>query len=158
MSNKIVVRRKSFWALQIPGWLLLCYLIYAQGISAFSYDLGVSMGTQESATVISPVGAAFWYGFAFADLLIYIPILLAGLIGHFKASRWGEMVMSAALGITIYWPVVCLAAIVDARGAAGWQLPSELPYWIVLPLITVWGIWGMYIVLNNPQSSQIVLR
>jgi hypothetical protein len=37
----------SFWGLQIPGWLLLIYLVYAQGITAFGYDIGVAMGTQE---------------------------------------------------------------------------------------------------------------
>ena len=61
------MRRKRgfvFWALQVPGWLLLVYLIYAQGISAFSYELGIAMGTQEPAEAITEVGAAFWYGFA----------------------------------------------------------------------------------------------
>ena len=29
-----------FWALQGPGWILLIWLIYAQGISAFGYELG----------------------------------------------------------------------------------------------------------------------
>ena len=74
----------------MPGWLLLAYLIYAQGISAFSYELGVAMGTQEPSHRISEVGAAFWYGFALGDLLIYIPVLCAGLIGHVRGARWGR--------------------------------------------------------------------
>jgi hypothetical protein len=41
-----IKRGFAFWALQVPGWLLLIYLIYAQGISAFDYQLGVTMGTQ----------------------------------------------------------------------------------------------------------------
>ena len=73
---------RSFWALQGPGWLLLIWLVYAQGISAFGYELGVAMGTQEPVEKITEVGAAFWYGFALGDLLTYIPILFAGLIGH----------------------------------------------------------------------------
>ena len=60
-----------YWLLQIPGWLLLIYLIYAQGISAFGYELGVLMGTQEPIEVVTEVGAAFWYGFALGDLLVY---------------------------------------------------------------------------------------
>ena len=39
----------GLWSIQGPGWLLLLYLIFAQAIPAFDYDLGVSMGTQESA-------------------------------------------------------------------------------------------------------------
>jgi hypothetical protein len=50
----------------------------------------------------------------------------------------------AGLGVTIYWPVVCLAAVVAARDASGWNLVNETPYWIVLPLITLWGAWGLW--------------
>jgi len=130
--------------LQGPGWLLLIYLIYAQGIPAFDYEFGVAMGTQEPPEVISEVGSAFWYGFAFGDLVIYIPLLAAGLIGHWFGRLWGRVSLAAALGITVYWPVVCLAAVVSARGAENWALPSERDYWIVLPLITLWGAWGLW--------------
>jgi hypothetical protein len=146
-------RETSFWVLQIPGWLLLIYLIYAQGITAFGYDLGVAMRTQEPAAMITEVGAAFWYGFAVGDLLTYIPFLLVGLIGHLRAARWGRIWMAAALGITVYWPIVCLAALVDARGAPGWNVASEVPYWIVLPLIAAWGAWGLVAVAREPQPS-----
>lgn len=146
-------RDTSFWALQIAGWLLLIYLIYAQGITAFGYDLGVAMGTQEPATMITEVGAAFWYGFAFGDSLTYIPFLLVGLMGHLRAARWGRIWMAAALGITVYWPIVCLAALVHARGALGWNIASEVPYWIVLPMITAWGAWGLVAVARDPEPS-----
>jgi len=134
----------GFWVLQGPGWILLLYLLYAQAIPAFSYDLGVAMGTQESAEQITGVGVAFWYGFAFADLVVYIPLLVLGLTGHVLNWKWGRLILAAALGITAYWPVVCLAAVVAARGAAGWNISNELSYWIVLPLITFWGIWGLW--------------
>ena len=37
-------RKAGDWILQIPGWLLLVYLLYAQAIPALDYDLGVRMG------------------------------------------------------------------------------------------------------------------
>ena len=144
---------KAFWGIQIPGWLLLIYLVYAQGITAFGYDLGVSMGTQEPVESITEVGAAFWYGFAFGDLLIYIPVLLAGLIGHIRAKRWGVICMASALGITVYWPIVCLAALVHARGAPGWNIADETPYWIVLLLVAAWGVWGLIAITREPQQD-----
>ena len=138
--------------MQIPGWLLLFYLIYAQAIPAFSYDTGVAMGTQESAEQITEVGTAFWYGFAFGDLVTYIPLLLVGLIGHWIGKMWAHVVLSAALGITIYWPVVCLAAVVAARDAAGWNITNETPYWIVLPLIMLWGAWGLWRIMRQVNT------
>lgn len=151
MNDTANRRGFAFWALQGPGWLMLLYLVIAQGISAISYDLGVVMGTQEPAEVVTEVGKAFWYGFAFADILIYIPLLLAGLIGHFRQTRWGRTALAAALGITVYWPVVCLAALVKARGATGWELSNEGPYWIVLTSTAIWGAWGLYTLLRDPR-------
>ena len=136
----------DFWVLQGPGWLLLIYLIYAQAIPAFDYELGVAMGTQEPAEMISEVGAAFWYGFAFGDLVTYIPLLTMGLIGHWCGKKWSPVLLGAALGITAYWPVVCLAAVVAARDASGWNLGNEALYWILLPLIILWGVWGLWCV------------
>lgn len=146
-------RRIEFWILQGLGWLLLLYLVYAQAIPAFNYDLGVAMGTQESAAQITEVGVAFWYGFAFGDLVVYIPLLAAGLVGHGLSRNWGSIVLSAALGITVYWPVVCLAAVADARDAAGWDIADETPYWIVLPLIALWGVWGLWHVAHSRDES-----
>lgn len=143
-------RNKAFWCIQIPGWLLLIYLIYAQGITAFGYDIGVSMGTQEPKEVVTEVGVAFWYGFAFGDLVAYIPMLLIGLIGHLRLKNWGNIWLAASLGITIYWPIVCLAAIVDARGASGWRLTNELQYWVVLLSIAGWGAWGLITIIKKP--------
>jgi len=133
----------SFRFLQVSGWFFAAYLIVAQGVSALSYDYGVAMGTQESATQITEVGTAFWYGFAFGDAVFYIPLLVVGLVAFAKGHDWGRGLLIAAMGITVYWPVVCLSAIVAARGAPGWNLPKESDYWIVLPLIALWGAWGL---------------
>ena len=147
-------RGSGFWFLHAPGWLLLVYLVYAQAIPAFSYELGVSMGTQEPAENITGVGVAFFFGFAFGDLVLYIPLLAIGLAGHYLARNWATVILAAALGITAYWPVVCLAVVVAARGAPGWSLSNELDYWIVLPLITAWGLWGLFYISHQGSSSK----
>lgn len=143
----------SFWAIQGPGWLLLLYLVYAQAIPAFNYDLGVTMGTQEPAKTVTEVGVAFWYGFAFGDLVVYIPLLALGLLGYALDRRWGAAALAAALGITVYWPIVCLSAIVAARAAPGWSLPNENAYWAVLPLIAAWAAWGLLHLASQPVDS-----
>jgi hypothetical protein len=145
----VLKQKLELWTVLGPGWLLLVYLVYAQGISALDYELGVSMGTQESAAVITEVGTAFWYGFAFGDLVLYIPLLAAGLVGHGLDRAWGHALLVAALGITVYWPIVCLGAVVAARGADGWQLASETAYWIVLPAISIWGVWGIWALIRG---------
>ncbi|MGD9265714.1 MAG: hypothetical protein PVJ71_08040 [Lysobacterales bacterium] len=144
----------EYWSLQAPGWLLFLYLVYAQAIPAFDYQLGVTMGTQEPASRITEVGVAFWQGFAFADLVIYLPVLGLGLVGYWLGRRWGRMVLAAALGITVYWPAVCLAAVVAARDAAGWELGDEAAYWTVLPLVALWGLWGLWHIARQPLNDR----
>lgn len=103
------------------------------------------MGTQEPAERITGVGVAMFRGFAGADLLFYTPILCIGLIGHYNSAPWGNLILGAALGITVYWPIVCLWTVRAARGTAGWNLPKELQYWIVLPVIAAWGLTSLVV-------------
>jgi len=138
------------WIIQIPGWLLFVYLALAQCTAAISYDLGVRMGTQEPSRQITEVGVAFWWGLAFADLVFYTPLLGLGLIGHIFGSTWSGPVLGAALGITVYWPIVSLATVRKARTAPGWSLPKERQYWIVLPVISLWGAVGLWLMSATP--------
>ncbi len=138
----------GFWFIQGPGWLLVLYLAVAQCTAAVSYEFGVRLGTQEPAEKVTEVGVAFWKGFAVADLL-YTPLLAAGLIGHMLGAAWTPVVLGAALGITLYWPLVCLWAIKSARGKRGWTLPKETQYWVVLPIIEIWGAVSLVILLAS---------
>lgn len=135
----------EFWIIQGPGWLLFAYLVVAQCLSAFCYRLGVRMGTQEPEAQVTRVGVAFWWAIALADLVFYTPLLGAGLAGHWLGAGWGTVALAGALGITVYWPVFCLAVVVRARGAPGWSLPKERQYWIVLPVIALWGAAGLWL-------------
>lgn len=145
----------QFWALQVPGWIGVVLLILGQGIAAIDYDLAVRMGTQESAAVITEVGAAFWYGFALGDLVVYIPLLVAGLLGHWMQRIWGTVLLAAALGITVYWPVVSLATVVAASDAEGWNPSNVTAFWVALPLIALWAAWGLWQLLHDwPQATR----
>ncbi|MCP4314693.1 MAG: hypothetical protein GY789_01300, partial [Hyphomicrobiales bacterium] len=101
------------------------------------------MGTQETALRVTNVGVAYWWAFAFADLVFYAPLIVACLVGHALRRVWGRILLAAALGITIYWPLVSLAAVAAARDVSGWDLPSESQYWIILPWITLWSAWSL---------------
>lgn len=140
----------GFWIVQFPGWLLFLYLLVAQCTAALSYSLGVRMGTQEPSEKITEVGVALFKGFAGADLVLYVPLLGIGLIGHYLAAPWTDLILGAALGITVYWPIVCLWTIRCARGSSGWSLPKERQYWIVLPFIALWGFFGLVVLWTLP--------
>ena len=96
------------------------------------------MGTQDSADVVTEVGVAFWKGFSFADMLFYIPLLGYALATYDDVTQKNKTHLAAALGITVYWPIVCLKAAISARGAPGWSL-DDRPFLILLPVIILWA-------------------
>ena len=129
----------SFWIIQLPGWLLFVYLLIAQCAAAVSYAVGIRMGTQEPPERITEVGVAFFKGYAGADLIFYVPLLGVSLVGHLWGTSSAPLLLSAALGVTVYWPIACLWTVKVARGAKGWDLPKEAQYWIFLPAIAAWA-------------------
>ncbi|NNK67348.1 MAG: hypothetical protein HKO95_11495 [Rhodobacteraceae bacterium] len=137
-----------FWFIAGPGWALFLYLCVAQCLSAISYRLGIRMGAQEPAERITEVGVAFWWAVAFSDLVFYTPLLGLGLWGHWTGAGWAPIVLAAALGITVYWPIMSLAAVYRARSAPGWTLPKERQYWVVLPIIAAWGALALVLLLR----------
>ena len=137
----------AFWTIQVPGWMLFAYLLVAQCTAAISNSLGVKMGTQEPARRVTEIGVAFWKGYAGADFLFYTPLMDIALVGHFIGKSWSDLLLAAALGVTVYWPIACLWTVKAARGAEGWDLPKETQYWVALPLIALSDAVGLVLLL-----------
>jgi len=137
----------AFWMIQFPGWMLFAYLLVAQCTAAMNYSLGEKMRTQEPSKHITEIGVAFFKGYAGADLVFYAPLLGIALVGHFLGESWARLALAAALGVTVYWPIACLWTVKAARGAKGWDLPKEGQYWVVLPIIALWGAVGLFLLL-----------
>ena len=65
------------------------------------------------------------------------------------ARAWGRVLLAAALGITIYWPVACLATDFAARDIVSWNPANVEAFWIVLPLVALWGAWGLWYLMSK---------
>ena len=53
-------------------------------------------------------------------------------------------------------PLVCLAALVKACGASGWNISSEIQYWIVCVTVFVWGIFGLSVIVKDVVKQEKV--
>ncbi len=131
------------------GILLTILLLLGQSFSLINYKLTVSMGLQESAEEITTLGIAWAKAFALGDTLIYIPLLIAGIFGVIKHKNWGFYTFFAALAISAYWPVVNLAAIYIGRNEINLLPEKYISFTILLPLITLYGLWGMWYLAAN---------
>jgi hypothetical protein len=137
-------RSSGFRFLIIFGIVLNIMLLAGQTLSLIDHDLTVSLGLQESRAEISDSGIAFALGFAFGDTVVYIPLFLAGMIGLLREKPWGTFCMFGALAITAYWPPVNLFAVYAGRNTMHLGPDKYVSYSILLPLITLYGLWGMW--------------
>lgn len=139
----------GFWTLIIIGIILTIIFLAGQTFSLIDYDMTVSLGLQESAEEVGEVGVSWAKGFAFADTILYIPLLFLGIVGLLKRKSWGLYSMFAALAITAYWPIVSLTTIFIGRDILNLNPDKYVSYSIILPLIIIYGLWGMWYLYKN---------
>ena len=139
----------GFRVLITVGIVLNIFFVAGQTLSLIDHDLTVSLGLQESKEEMSDVGIAFAKGFAFSDTVFYIPLFLIGIVGLLKGRPWGTFSMFGALAVTVYWPVVHLFAIYAGKSSMHLSSAKYLSYSIILPLIALYGLWGMWFLYKN---------
>ncbi len=142
-------RTPGFWVLTVVGLFILLILFLGQMMAFINYNFTVSIGLQEPVEMISEIGVALNKGFGVGDTIVYIPLLIAGLIGLWREKEWGLYTMTAALAITAYWPVVSMCLLLFAKGAPGFYFTNYLSYSVILIPIFIYGIWGMIYIYKN---------
>ena len=129
--------------------VLLILLLIGQTYSLVNYDMTVSLGLQESEDEVTKIGIAWIKAFALGDTIAYIPLLIAGIIGLLKRKRWGLFSMVGSLAISIYWPIVNLSAIYFGLDDFALSPEKYISYSILLPLISIYGLWGIWFLYKN---------
>lgn len=145
-------RITGFWVLIVIGSLLTIVYLCGQTGSLINYEFTVSMDLQEPVNEITEVGVALNKGFGLGDTLCYIPLFILGIIGLIKAKNYGYYAMTGALAITVYWPIVALSTLYFAKGAPGFHFTDYISYSIILPLISFYGIWGLWFLYRQRKN------
>lgn len=125
------------------GIFLCVWLFLGQTMALVDYEFTISLGLQEAASAVTDIGVAYNKAFGVADTLFYLPLLVIGLVGYGLGKTWGVVPLAAALGITAYWPIVCLYALYAAKGAPGFTFSSHMLYTIILVPVAAYGLWGL---------------
>ena len=80
---------------------------------------------------------------------IVLSLLIIGIIGIRNKKQWGVYSMLGSLAISVYWPLVHLFAIYNGKAAFSLGPDKYLSYSIILPLIIIYGLWGMWYLYNS---------
>lgn len=123
------------WILLAVGWLIFFMMLGAQGVMAIrpesqrAKDLMIGKGEEwRDRTHFKSA-----YGLAVADLILWLPLLLAGSIGVVMGRIWGYVLWTASGVISIY------------VSALLWHLEREYVYPAVGPLAYYTYIWGVFV-------------
>jgi hypothetical protein len=147
-------RTYGFRTLILIGISLNIMFVAGQTLSLVDYDLTVTFGLQESAAEISDAGIAFAKGFAFGDTVFYMPLFVTGMVGLLKRRSWGIYSMFGALAITVYWPIVNLFAVYAGKSSMHLSDDKYVSFSVLLPLISIYGLWGMWFLYRNRIEFQ----
>ena len=148
MTNR---RPIGFWVLMILGILSSVMFLVGQTMSFINYDFTVSIGLQESKDIVGEMGVAINKGFGVGDTIIYLPLLVIGIVGLWLRKMWGLFAMAGALGVTAYWPMVCIFYLLFAKDSPGFSFTNFTSYTILLTAFTVYGLWGLWYIYKNRE-------
>ena len=136
-------RSVGFRVLVGVGIFICATLPIGQTMAVIDYDFAVRLGMQEPASQITEIGVALNKGFGAADTLVYLPLFAIGLVGYWRGRSWGLIPLAAALGITAYWPVLCLYFLYAARNAPGFATSNYGLYLAILVPIFLYAVWAL---------------
>ena len=81
--------------------------------------------------------------FGAGDTAVYIPLMVASLVGLFLRKPWALLTTAAVMGISAYWSVTMASVLVFLKGVPGYNLDPGIEYAIFLGVYMLVGTWGL---------------
>ncbi len=137
----------AYWILVSLTVMAIALMLVGQTTSIFDYDFTVRNGLQESEAQVGEYGVQINRAFGAGDTIIYVPILLASLIGLWRKKAWSLVAAGAAAGISLYWSVTVSFIFLFLPGTVGYNNVPGLDIWFFVLSFTVFGLWSLLYVI-----------
>jgi len=145
-NNRPVV----FWIFSIFLSLSIILMLIGQTISVFNYDLTVDLGLQESIEQVGEYGVQVNRAFGAGDTVVYIPLLIASLVGLWLRKRWALIATAAAAGVSAYWPITVTFIMLFLPGTSGYNYFPGPKIWLFVGAYFLFGICGfIYLIIRG---------
>lgn len=135
-------RPVAFWIFIIFLALSIVLMLIGQTMSIFNYDLTVELGLQESPEQVGQFGVQVNRAFGVSDTIVYIPLLIASLIGLWFKKRWALIVTGATTGVSAYWSVTVSFILLLLQGTSGYNYLPPPEIWLFVGAYLTFGVWG----------------
>ena len=150
MNNK--ARPLAFWIFVFFLSLSIVLMLIGQTMSIFNYDFTVRHGLQESSEQVSEFGVQVNRAFGAGDTVVYIPLLIASLVGLWLKKRWALISTAAVAGVSAYWSVTIIFTFLFLPGTPGYNYEPGFEIWLFVITYTVFGLWGFFYLLWRGET------
>ena len=140
-------RPVGFWVIVVFFVIATVLILIGQTVAIFNYDLTVQLGLQESPDEVGQYGVQVNRAFGVGDTIVYIPLMIASLLGLWLKKRWSLITTAAVASISVYWSVTCTVMFVFLKSTANYKYQPGLEIWIYLAAFCIFGVWGLWYVL-----------
>jgi len=131
----------GYWFLAVFLGVSILLMLLGQTMAVLDYELAVRLGLQESLEEVGPFGVQMNRAFGASDTVVYVPLMLASLLGLLRRRRWSLVTTAAVAGISLYWSMTIVFVLVFARTVPGYSLRPGPEYAVFLGAYVVFGIW-----------------
>jgi hypothetical protein len=148
-------RPLAFWIFAAFLVFSIVLLVAGQMVAVFNYELTVRLGLQESMDQVSEFGVQVNRAFGASDTVLYIPLIIASLIGLLRRRRWALLTTAAVSGISAYWSVTAIFIFLFLPGTPGYSYVPDPTIWMFVSAYAVFGVWGLlYLLIRGDALLQ----
>lgn len=145
-------RPVAFWVFTVFIALSIVLMLAGQTMSVFDYDLTVRLGLQESLEEVGEVGVQVNRAFGVGDTVVYVPLLIASLVGLLRKKPWSLLTTAAVAGVSAYWSLTVTSILLFAPGAQDYSYVPGPEIWLFVSAYAVFGLWGLaYLIVRGER-------
>ena len=137
-------RPVGIWAIIVLLILSIGLMLIGQTLAIFNYELTVKLGLQESPAEVGAYGVQVNRAFGVGDTVVYIPLMVAAIIGLWRKKDWAVVPAAAVFGISVYWTVTCMSMFLLLGGLPEYTFQPGLEIWAYLAVFFLFGCWGLW--------------
>jgi hypothetical protein len=93
--------------------------------------------------------------FGAGDTVVFIPLMVASLMGLFFKKRWSLLTTAAVAGVSLYWSVTVGFLFLFLPGVPGYGYVPGAVVWFFVGAYTAFGVWALiYLFLRGDALLQ----
>ena len=137
-------RPGAFWFLVVFLAVSIVLMLAGQTLGVFNYELASSYGLQEKPEEMTDFGVEVNRAFGAADTVVYIPLMVASLIGLWLRKRWSLLATAAFFGASVYWTATVSFIFWFLPGVDGYSNVPGPEIWLFIGTYFFVGLLGLF--------------